>query len=88
VSTFQKLLLTILSGQSDGNISFNDLTRFLQRLGFSTRTKGSHHIFWRDEVAEILNLQSVGSKAKPYQVKQVRELIVKYQLSQMEADDE
>ena len=88
MSTFQKLLLAILSGQSDGNVSFTDLTRLLHRLGFATRVKGSHHIFWRNEIAEILNLQPLGSKAKPYQVIQVRELIVKYRLSQLEADDE
>lgn len=44
------------------------------------RIKGSHHIFWKAGVDEILNLQPVGSKAKPYQVKQVRNVIIKYRL--------
>jgi len=52
----------------------------MQRLGFSMRIKGSHHIFCQEGIDEIINLQPDGSKAKAYQVKQIRELIVKYQL--------
>jgi len=44
------------------------------------RTKGSHHIFRKEGINEKVNLQEAGSKAKPYQVKQVRYLIVKYKL--------
>ncbi|MCH7565329.1 MAG: type II toxin-antitoxin system HicA family toxin [Gemmatimonadetes bacterium] len=58
-----------------------DLRRLLERLGFDERTKGSHHIFTRVGVAEILNIQPKGSKAKAYQVKQVRQLILKYRLA-------
>jgi len=50
------------------------------KLGFGERIRGSHHIFSRDGVEEILNLQPKGSKAKPYQVKQVRHVILKYRL--------
>lgn len=50
-------------------------------LGFEMRVRGSHHIFARDGVAEILNLQPKGSNSKPYQVKQVRNVIVKYKLA-------
>ncbi len=49
-------------------------------MGFTVRIKGSHHIFFRDDVEEIINLQPDKNKAKPYQVKQVRNLIVKYNL--------
>jgi predicted RNA binding protein YcfA (HicA-like mRNA interferase family) len=49
-------------------------------LGFTERIKGSHHIFTKPEVAEILNLQPRGSLAKAYQVKQVRNVIVRYKL--------
>jgi len=52
----------------------------MSRLGFQERIKGSHHIFWKEGVAEIINLQPAGSKAKPYQVKQVRTIILKYKL--------
>jgi hypothetical protein len=51
-------------------------------LGFSERVKGSHHIFTRADVAEILNLQARGSFAKPYQVKQVRTVILRYKLAE------
>ncbi len=42
---------------------------------------GSHHIFFRDGVAEILNLQPRSGKCKPYQVKQVRNVIINYRLA-------
>ena len=76
----QKLLATILSGRSDANISFSDLCNLLRRLGFEERIRGSHHIFHREGVDEIVNLQPIGAKAKPYQVKQVRNIILKYRL--------
>lgn len=56
-------------GNADGNIEFSALCQLLVRLGFSERIKGGHHIFTRDDVAEIINLQSKGSQAKSYQVK-------------------
>jgi hypothetical protein len=75
-----KILGQVLRGTSDANISFAGLRRLLLNLGFGERVRGSHHIFWRDGVEEILNLQPKGSKAKPYQVKQVRHVILKYRL--------
>ena len=76
----EKLLLKILSGSSDANIYFEDLCNLLKKLGFEERTRGSHHIFRKDGVSEKINLQRDGNKAKPYQVKQVRNVIVKYKL--------
>ncbi len=75
-----KILIQVLRGQSDANIRFADLRGLLQRLGFVERVRGSHHIFWKERVEEILNLQPKGGKAKPYQVKQVRHVILKYKL--------
>jgi hypothetical protein len=49
-------------------------------LGFEERTRGDHHIFTKDGVEEILNLQPRGAQAKPYQVRQVRDVIVRYKL--------
>jgi hypothetical protein len=63
-----KLLLTILRGTSDANISFNELCQLLDTLGFVKRIRGDHHIFAKENVIEILNLQPTGAKAKPYQV--------------------
>jgi len=76
----EKILLKILSGSSDRNIPFSDLCNVLKYLGFEERIKGSHHIFFREDIEEILNIQPKGSKAKPYQVRQVRNIIVKYKL--------
>jgi hypothetical protein len=75
-----RLLLQILRGTSDANINFEGLRRLLRRLGFDERIRGSHHIFTRDGVEEIINLQAKGKHAKPYQVKQVRRIILKYRL--------
>jgi predicted RNA binding protein YcfA (HicA-like mRNA interferase family) len=80
MSKYQKLLIQVLKGTSDNNISFDDLCLLLERLGFRKRTKGDHQIYFKDNVPEIINLQPVKSKAKPYQVKQVRNLILKYNL--------
>jgi len=78
MSKISKFIFLILSGKSDANIDFNALCRLLNDFEFSERIKGSHHIFTRDGVEEIINIQPIGSKAKAYQVKQVRNLILKY----------
>lgn len=75
------MLTRILRGASDANIPFNQLRHLLKRLGFAERIRGDHHIFTKNRVVEIINLQPHGSKAKPYQVKQVRGLIIKYRLA-------
>ena len=81
----KKLIRRILSGRADANIPFSGLRRLLKQLGFAERLRGDHHIFTKDGVDEILNLQPKGSLAKPYQVRQVREVIVQYKLG--EEDD-
>ena len=73
----------ILDGGSDANIRFNDLCALLRRLGFDERIRGSHHIFTRDDVDGILNLQPLGSDAKVYQVQQVRRFILKHGLEEV-----
>ena len=77
---YEKLILQILRGTSDANIAFSDLINLLQHLGFEMRIKGSHHIFRKEGIEEKPNLQKEGNKAKPYQVKQVRNIILKYRL--------
>lgn len=81
-----RILEKVIRGLSDNNVDFNDLCRMLEKLGFMSRTKGSHHIFYRSDIDEIINLQPLGSLAKAYQVKQVRNIILKYRLR--EGDDE
>ncbi len=81
MSKLVKTLEKILRGTTDTNINFDDLRQLLNEFGFAERIRGSHHIFTKDDVIEIINLQPQGSKAKPYQVKQVRNLILKYKLA-------
>lgn len=81
-----KIREKILAGSSDGNIEFSELCQLLVRLGFNERVKGSHHIFTRGDVVEIINLQPKGSKAKAYQIKQVRGIMVRYRLGESDVD--
>ena len=74
----RKLLLRILSGTQDSSIRFTELRKLLELLGFSIRIKGDHFIYTNPQVEEIINIQRLGDKAKPYQVKQVRHIILKY----------
>lgn len=69
-----------MSGTQDRNIKFTDLQKILEVLGFQCRIKGDHFIYWRDGIDEIINIQPDGNKAKPYQVKQIRNIILKYGL--------
>ena len=75
-----KLYEHILMRRSDANVPFDTLRALLRRLGFDERIKGDHHIFTKDSVEEILNLQPKDGKGKPYQLKQVRDVILKYHL--------
>lgn len=77
----EKILEKFLRGTSDANINFEVLRHFLSEIGFNERIRGSHHIFTKDAAMEIINLQPKGSKSKPNQVKQVRNLILKYRLA-------
>ncbi len=77
-----KLRQRILEGRSEANIRFDELRALLLRLGFVERVRGSHHIFRKEGVNERLNLQREGSNAKPYQVRQVRQVLLKYKLEE------
>lgn len=83
---YAKLRQRILAGGADANIEFAALCQLLVRLGFAERTKGSHRIFTREGVIEIINLQPKGNKAKAYQVKQVRNILVNYRLGEADVD--
>ena len=76
----EKLMVQILRGAHDANIPFDDLMRLLRKLGFLERTRGSHHIFRMTGVEEKINLQADGSHAKPYQIRQVRMVMLKHSL--------
>ncbi len=75
----QKLLEKALN--SPQNLRFAEAIKLAQAFGFQlARIRGSHHIFKRPGVPELLNLQNVGGKAKPYQVQQLLELVESYNL--------
>jgi hypothetical protein len=89
VSKVTKTLDRVLRGNADANIRFGDLCVLLEHLGFTARIRGDHHIYTRDGVDEILNLQPRGGKAKVYQVKQVRGVILSHGLAgETEAEEE
>jgi hypothetical protein len=75
-----KLIQKLLQGRSDASVRFVEVRSLLISLGFEERIRGSHHIYRRADVEERLNLQCEGAKAKPYQVRQVRAVILKYRL--------
>ena len=80
-----KIILKILSGRNDSSIEFSDLIYILSHLNFDERIKGSHHIYTKIGVNEIVNLQPAeNNKSKPYQVKQVRNILIKYKLVELE----
>ena len=81
------LLRRILSGTSDANIPFGELCSLLLSLGFSEKQKGSRHIFRKEGIGELINLQSDGRHAKVYQVRQVRSVIVNYGLVPKEENE-
>ena len=83
----KKTLEKVLRGTSDANIRFSDLRTLLASLGFEERIKGSHHIFSLEGQEAALNLQPEGAKAKAYQVRQVRRIIIEHELTD-DGDDE
>ena len=82
-----KLLNKILSGQADYNISFNELINLLLSLGFKRRQEGSHNIFTKEGMNERINLQAEGSKAKGYQVRQLRKILTTYKFNIGRSDE-
>jgi predicted RNA binding protein YcfA (HicA-like mRNA interferase family) len=82
MASLPKILNSVLVGKSDANHRFSEICRLLNAMGFDGRIKGDHHIFHHSDITEILNLQPLpGGKAKPYQVKQIRQIITRYRLT-------
>lgn len=78
-----KLLWQILRAD-DASIRFADLCNLLPNLGLEERTRGSHHLSIGPGADEFINRQRDGSKAKPYQVRQVRRVLLR---SELRTDD-
>lgn len=81
MSKSDKTLEKILSGQSDANIRFDNVLSLMPRLGFRLRIRGSHHIFTRSGVEVLIDLQPVHGKCKPYQVRQIRDVLIKFNIA-------
>jgi predicted RNA binding protein YcfA (HicA-like mRNA interferase family) len=75
----RRLLAKALAGSK--NIRFNDMVSLVEAFGFHlSRVSGSHHIFVHPNVPELVNLQEVGGKAKPYQIRQFLQLVERYNI--------
>ena len=75
----QKLIRKLLSGTK--NTSFLEAQTAVEAFGFHLdRISGSHHIYTHPSVPELINLQNVNGKAKPYQIKQFLEIVERYNL--------
>lgn len=80
MAKYENIIRKILDGLSDSNIKFNDVRNLLLHLGFEERIRGGHHIFRKSGINEKINLQRDGNQAKPYQIKQVRNILLTYKL--------
>lgn len=77
----QKTYNDVISGKSDNNINFNDFRNLIVDLGFEfVRQTGSHRQYYNDKINAFMNIQKDGSKAKGYEVRQLRKIISKYGL--------
>ena len=55
MSKYEKLLIQILKGGSDSNVSFDELYNLVKKLSFEERIKGSHHVFRKQGDIEKIN---------------------------------
>lgn len=78
--TYEKIYHEVMSGTKDNSIRFSEIQKLLDVLHFKCRIKGDHFIYYKDGVEEIINIQPDGNKAKAYQVKQIRNIILKYKM--------
>jgi predicted RNA binding protein YcfA (HicA-like mRNA interferase family) len=79
MASTKKVLQAVLRGGR--SIAFRDFERLLTKLGFRLdRTSGSHRIYLHPKVSRPLNVQPIGKDAKPYQVRQLRDMIEEFEL--------
>lgn len=75
----EKILLKLINGSK--NIKFDDIVKLLYAYGFTLeRINGSHHIFKKESIKRIINIQNVKGEVKPYQLNQLLNIIEKYDL--------
>ena len=77
----RKKLLKKLASGAVRNVAFADMVNLVEGFGFAmSRVNGSHHIFTHTDIRELLNLQNVKGKAKPYQIRQFLRLVERYNM--------
>ena len=77
----KKVYNDVMSGKSDNNIRFNDFRNLIVDLGFDfIRQNGSHMQYFHRELKAFMNIQKDGAKAKGYEVRQLRKIMLKYGL--------
>ena len=87
MSRYDKIRANILSGNSDKNISESEMTFFLSKIGAThKRTRGSHMQYSIDGIPELINIQPQNGKIKPYQVKEIRNIVNQYKLGEGGSD--
>jgi predicted RNA binding protein YcfA (HicA-like mRNA interferase family) len=80
----RKLLARLACG-AVRNVRFDDFTGLVSTFGFVlVRTSGSHHIYTRRDIPQLVSLQDVNGQAKPYQVRQFLRLVERYNLTMEE----
>lgn len=88
MSRYSKIRSDILSGKSDTNISEDDMKFFLSKIGaVHKRTRGSHTQYSIDDIPDLINIQPKNGKIKPYQVKEIRNIVNKYKLGEGGSED-
>jgi predicted RNA binding protein YcfA (HicA-like mRNA interferase family) len=77
----QRKLLARLASGAVHNVGFDDFARLVEAFGFQpVRSSGSHHIYARPDIPQLVNLQDVGGQVKPYQIRQFLRLVERYDL--------
>ena len=77
----EKVYESVISGKSYNNVKYTDFQSLMIDLGFEfMRQKGSHTMYYNNKVNEFMNIQKDGNKAKDYQVKQLRDIIIAHNL--------
>lgn len=77
----QKTYNDVISGKSDNNIRFTEFRNLIIDLGVDFKNQnGSHMVYYHKGINERMTVQNAGSKAKGYQVRQLRNIIVKHGL--------
>jgi predicted RNA binding protein YcfA (HicA-like mRNA interferase family) len=84
----RRKLLARLAAGAVRNVGFEDFAGLVRAFGFTlVRTSGSHHIYTRPDIPQLVNLQDVQGQAKPHQIRQFLRLVERHNLTMEEERD-